>query len=180
MVIYQQLLWDLKPKTIFEIGANTGACALWMVDTMKAYNLPVHVHSVDKNLSLVDEMALNDQNVTIIEGNVLRTEEVYSDDLLKRWAHAWIISEDCHVNVNDVMEYFHKYMKEGDYIIIEDINSDSPSTAGQCLLDLDYQRWGDEKLNLLQKFFHKCGAPRDLVRFLNCTNGTKSRNAPQI
>ena len=46
MVIYQQLLWDLKPKTIFEIGANTGACALWMVDTMKAYNLP----SVDRNL----------------------------------------------------------------------------------------------------------------------------------
>ena len=38
--------------------------------TMKAYKLPVHVYSVDKNLSLVVEMAINDQNVTIIEGNV--------------------------------------------------------------------------------------------------------------
>ena len=99
MVIYQQLLWELKPKTIFETGGYTGACALWMAHTMKAYKLPVHVYSVDKNLSLVDEMAINGQNVTIIEGNVLRIKEVYSDDLLKRYSHPWVISVACRVNV---------------------------------------------------------------------------------
>ena len=67
--------------------------------TMKAYKLPVHVYSVDKNLSLVVEMAINDQNVTIIEGNVLRIEEVYSNDLLKRCSHPWVISVACRVNV---------------------------------------------------------------------------------
>ena len=84
MVIYQQLLWELKPKTIFEIGGYTGACALWMGHTMRAYKLPLHVYSVDKNLSLVAEMAINGQNFTIIEGNVL-------------WP--WVISVACRVNV---------------------------------------------------------------------------------
>ena len=37
MIICQQLLWELKPKTIFETGAYTGACALWMADTIKIY-----------------------------------------------------------------------------------------------------------------------------------------------
>lgn len=54
-----------------------------------------------------------------------------------------------------VMEYFHKYMKEGDYFIIEDTNPEWPSTGGQCQLDLDYQRWGNEKLNLLKNVLHK-------------------------
>ena len=35
MVIYQQLMWDVRPKTIFETGTYTGACALWMADTMR-------------------------------------------------------------------------------------------------------------------------------------------------
>ena len=37
MIICQQLLWELKPKTIFETGAYTAACALWMADTIKIY-----------------------------------------------------------------------------------------------------------------------------------------------
>lgn len=28
MVIYQQLFWEVKPRTIFETGTYTGACAL--------------------------------------------------------------------------------------------------------------------------------------------------------
>ena len=155
MIIYQQLLWELKPKTIFETGAYTGACALWMADTMKIYNLPVHVYSIDIDLSLVDERVSSDPNVTITNGNVLNIEEAFPKDLLKNCPHPWVISEDCHVDVIGVMEYFHKHMQKGDYFIIEDTCPDSPLVGGQGMLKGDYQKWGTSKLKLLKEFLYK-------------------------
>ena len=83
MIIYEQLLWEVKPKTIFELGAYTGACALWMSDTMKTYGLPVHVYSVDIDMSLVDPLAKSDKSLTFIEGNVKHIEEAFPEELLK-------------------------------------------------------------------------------------------------
>ena len=37
MAMYQMLLWELKPKTIIEIGSGTGGSAVWMADLMKSY-----------------------------------------------------------------------------------------------------------------------------------------------
>ncbi|XP_057289933.1 rhamnosyl O-methyltransferase-like [Hydractinia symbiolongicarpus] len=155
MVIYQQLLWEIKPKSIFETGAYTGACALWMADTMKSYGLPIHVHSIDINLSLVDKLANNDPNVTIKEGDAKKIGLAYPEEFLKTCPHPWIISEDCHVDVIGVMEHFHQYMQKGDYFIIEDTSPDTPLISGQGLLNVEYQMWGQRKLNLMKKFLRK-------------------------
>ena len=51
------------------------------------------------------------------------------------------------------MEYFHQFLKIGDYFIIEDTCPDTPLVSGQGLLEgLSYDLWGSKKLNLLQKF----------------------------
>ena len=67
-----------------------------------------------------------------------------------------MISEDCHVDAIGVMEYFHKYMKEGDYFIIEDTSPDTPLISGQGLLEeVSYQMWGRRKLTLLKEFLNR-------------------------
>ena len=83
MVIYQQLLWEVKPKTIFETGAYTGACALWIADTMKSYKLETHVYSLDINLNLVEKLAKEDKNVTFQQGDVKKIASSYPPEFLE-------------------------------------------------------------------------------------------------
>eukprot|EP00111_Clytia_hemisphaerica_P003967 TCONS_00011366-protein len=83
MVIYQQLIWELQPKTIIETGAYTGACALWMADTAKSYGIETHVHSIDIELSMVEDLALNDENVTIRQGDAKQIAKAFPPEMLK-------------------------------------------------------------------------------------------------
>ena len=83
MVIYQQLFWELKPRTIFETGTYSGACALWMADTMKMYKQDTHVYSIDIDLGLVENLAMQDENITIKQGDAKQISKVFSPELLK-------------------------------------------------------------------------------------------------
>ena len=55
--------------------------------------------------------------MTFFQGN---SEEIDSAFDVKHLPHPWIILEDAHVNVNEVITYFEKHMHRGDYLIIED------------------------------------------------------------
>lgn len=83
MVIYQQLLWELRPRTIFETGTYTGACALWMADTMKSYNQSTHVYSFDIDLKLVEKLAAEDENVTIMQGDAKNIAKSFTPEILE-------------------------------------------------------------------------------------------------
>src|SRR5262249_51663024 len=45
--IYPQLLQELRPRTILEIGSGSGASALWLADLAPTLGLDAVVHSVD-------------------------------------------------------------------------------------------------------------------------------------
>ena len=47
LALYPMLLWELKPRTILEIGAFEGGSALWLADTAKSLGVPCHVYSFD-------------------------------------------------------------------------------------------------------------------------------------
>ena len=83
MTIYEQLLWEIKPQTIFETGAYTGACALWMADVMKIYNLPVQIYSIDINLKLVDPQVATCKNIIVKEVDVKKINQIFSEEFLK-------------------------------------------------------------------------------------------------
>ncbi|XP_012561758.1 rhamnosyl O-methyltransferase isoform X1 [Hydra vulgaris] len=155
MTIYEQLLWEIKPKTIFETGTYTGACALWMADVMKMYDLPVQIYSIDISLDLVDPQINTCKNISIKKIDVKKINQVFSGEFLKTCPHPWIISEDCHVDVIGVMEHFHHYMCKGDYFVIEDTSPDTPLTSGQGLLQQQYEQWGTRKLTLMKEFLKK-------------------------
>src|SRR5258708_5448850 len=40
VALYPLLLWQVKPRTVVEIGSYRGASALWLADTMRNFALP--------------------------------------------------------------------------------------------------------------------------------------------
>ena len=109
--LYPMIIWENRPATILEIGSGEGASAIWMADLCKSYNLPTQVYSMD-----IEPPDIEHKNVTFIEGD----SKQISNFSTKNLPHPWIIIEDAHVNVNEVITYFENHMHKGDYLIIED------------------------------------------------------------
>ena len=79
----QQLLWELKPKTVFEFGAYKGGSALWTADMLKMFGCKSRVISSDIDLSLLDPLARESPDVEFIEGNLFHVEKFFPADFLK-------------------------------------------------------------------------------------------------
>lgn len=77
--------------------------------------------------------------------------------------HPWFITEDAHVNVTGVLEYFDEFTEPGDYICVEDTNPIVPNSPGQGLAkELGYTPLGSVKLDAV-KLFMKDKGERYLV-----------------
>jgi len=116
--LYPLILWEQRPRTIIEVGSNQGGSALWMADTMRTYGFPVHVHSIDINL--VDKQL---QDVTFHQGDAHHLENHFSPEFLESLPRPWLVIEDSlHEKPTSlaVLEFFHPWLRAGEYIVIED------------------------------------------------------------
>jgi cephalosporin hydroxylase len=113
--IYPMLLWELKPKTIIELGSGTGASAVWLADLARLFGIGSKVYSVD-----LKKPEANHEEITFIEGDCRTIDRALDEGLLRHIAHPWMIVEDAHVNVHGVLNYLHSYLIQGDYVIVED------------------------------------------------------------
>ncbi len=125
IALYPMLIYELQPRTIIELGAETGGSAVWLADQLKAFDIDGKVYSVDIDLSLLDERARNNSGIHFLEGDCNKIEEILPPELLANYEHPWLIVEDVHVNVDGLLDYFHHNgLRSGDYVIIEDTNQD--------------------------------------------------------
>ncbi len=153
LLLYQHLLWELKPQTIFELGAYAGGTAIWMGDLLQSYHTTGHIYSVDIDLSLLHEEAKAHPRVTFLEGDLSAIDKVLPPTWLKACPHPWLVIEDAHVNVVAALSYFHQWMHVGDYFIVEDTNPESPALSRMGLDEsLGYAPFGTEKLDELRTF----------------------------
>lgn len=113
--IYTMMLWNLKPKTIFELGSGIGASAVWLADLMKVFEIEGHIYSVDLKKS-----SLEHKGVSFLQGNCMEVEKIFEDEFLRSAPHPWLLIEDAHVNVYGVFSFFHPYIRQGDYVVVED------------------------------------------------------------
>ena len=81
-----------------------------------------HAYSIDIDHSLLDPKVhrLKPKNLTFLEGDCYKIEVVLPPRFLQSLPHPWVIVEDAHANSFGVLEHFHEFMKEGDYIIYDD------------------------------------------------------------
>ena len=157
-VLYHQLFWYLKPQTVIELGTCEGGSAIWFGDQLQLLGTQGHVYSMDLDLSLLGEGAktLNPDNVTFLQGDCNEIEKTFTPEMLSKLPHPWVIVEDAHVNLSGTLGYLHNYMKEGDYLVVEDTNPYIPREIGVLATMFDsIPLAGPQKLEELKVFLRK-------------------------
>ena len=158
VVIYSQLFGLVQPQTIFELGSLFGGSALSIANMLKLQSPRGHVYSVDIDLSLLDPQVkdLKPDNLTFVQGDMYKIEEVFPPSTLESLAHPWVVIEDAHANSLGVLEHFHKFMKEGDYIVYDDSDPFTPLKNGMGWEGHPpYEPFGFTKLHMLKGFMMK-------------------------
>ena len=154
LVIRHQLFWHLKPATVIELGTFTGTMAIWMADTLKLLDIPCQIYSMDKDLSLLEERVkeLKPDNVTFLQGDSNAIEKTFTPELMSQLPHPWVIAEDAHENFKGVLGHFHRFMQQGDYLVVEDTN---PHESTGFTVEGDYEEIGPVLLNELRGFLQE-------------------------
>ena len=119
MALYPMLLWNLKPKTIIEIGSKEGGSALWYADLIRSFNINAKIISID----LICVLSVEDPLVTFLSGNGRDLEGVLPSGLLQDLPRPWLVIEDAdHTEKTSraVLEFFDPWLDKGDMIVIED------------------------------------------------------------
>ena len=124
MALYMQLLWDLKPSTIIELGALEGGSALFFSDIARSYDLKVKIFSFDINLTNEMSTIQNDRpEIQFLRGDVDKIDELMSTiNFFNLKGPILVVEDSSHMKntSKNAMRYFSQYMKKGDCLIIED------------------------------------------------------------
>jgi cephalosporin hydroxylase len=120
LAIYMQLLWDLRPQTVIEIGSHSGGSALFFADILRSYGCDnTSVVSID----LKSPEGVQDSRIRFFEGSVLDLERVFEVEDLSSLPHPWFVTEDSAHSYEGCMaalKFFSKLMLTGDVLAIED------------------------------------------------------------
>ena len=119
MALYPLMLWNLKPRTIIEIGSKEGGSALWLADQVRNFGLDTKILSID----LIRVANLEDPLITFLSGNGRDLSGTLTSGLLADLQRPWLVIEDAdHTEKTSlsVLEFFDPLLVEGDRIVIED------------------------------------------------------------
>ena len=155
--LYHQLFYLVEPKTVIELGTLSGGMAIWMADTLGLLGLEASIYSMDIDPSNRSELVnkLKPDNVTFLQGDSFEIEKTFTDEFLKSLPHPWVLIEDSHANVDGILEHFHKYMQEGDYMVVEDTGPDILKECGMYMGNEGvYVQMGPKQLQCLRQFLH--------------------------
>ena len=113
--IYPQLMQELRPRTILEIGSGSGASALWLADLAQTFALDATVHSVD-----IRPASAEHARVHFYRGDCRAPETLFPAEVLAQAPRPWLVIEDAHQNVAGVLAFLHERLAAGDYLVVED------------------------------------------------------------
>ncbi|HVU38614.1 MAG TPA: CmcI family methyltransferase [Opitutales bacterium] len=134
MALYPALVWQLKPRTIFEIGSKSGGSGLWFGDMLDSFGLDGTVYSLD----IVRVDAVSHPRVKFMEGDGRRLEGSLTKELLESLPRPWLVIEDAdhaYETTLAVLRFFHPWLRPGEYIVVEDgiisdLNNDPACNSG--------------------------------------------------
>ena len=116
---YHDLLWEVRPRTIIELGVYAGGSLMWFRDLTKLMGLDCRVIGLDWNPGNCrippDEMS----NISVHEGD---SYDLTTFEPLRGAAHPLIVIDDAHQNTFNVLKWsVDNLLERGDYFIIEDM-----------------------------------------------------------
>jgi cephalosporin hydroxylase len=119
LALYQRLIWNLKPRTIIEIGTWKGGSALWFADLMETYGIDGHLHGLD----ILEPPPLKNPRITFHRGDVMQLKNIFPLRWLETLPRPFLVIDDCgHFAemTTAVLDHFAPVMRSGEYIIVED------------------------------------------------------------
>ncbi|CAN1210487.1 hypothetical protein TUMEXPCC7403_09845 [Tumidithrix helvetica PCC 7403] len=135
--LYPLLLWEVKPKTIIEIGSCSGGSAVWFADLLETYGIDAHIYSIDINQ--VTDVA--HPHVTFLGCDQNHLESLLTHEFMQSLPRPLLVVEDgahFYETTLAVLNFFHPYLQKGEYIVVEDgiisdLGADSAYRGGPCL-----------------------------------------------
>jgi cephalosporin hydroxylase len=119
LAIYQLLLWEQKPKTLFEIGSLRGGSALWFADTLRNFGIDCHIISID----LQPPSSLDIPGVRFVKGDAQNLSGTLTDDWMNGLSRPFFVVEDADhraATTLAVLRFFDRWLRLGEYVIVED------------------------------------------------------------
>mmetsp|Transcript_2695 Transcript_2695/g.4007 ORF Transcript_2695/g.4007 Transcript_2695/m.4007 type:complete len:199 (+) Transcript_2695:2-598(+) len=171
--MYPELIKNENIKTVIEYGPFTGGAICYMAEQVKMgmddpSQSPKFI-GIDLVLKHIDPKCRDHAerlNIEFQQGNTADAMELFAK-LKETCPKPWLIVEDAHYNCKNVLEAFDAFSEKGDYVIVEDCNSDYLQAFIDHLPN-DEERWNYEQENEV------CRQKSDLVRDL-CIRSPKGR-----
>jgi cephalosporin hydroxylase len=120
IALYLQLMSKQRPQTVIEIGTKFGGSALWFADMLSAHGVEIpKVISVD----IEPVVEITDERIVFLRGNARNLGKVLTAELLSACRRPLLVVEDSsHYYEESIatLEFFHQYLKSGDYVVVED------------------------------------------------------------
>lgn len=146
---YQEILSDVRPDLVIEIGAHSGGSALFFADVLSALGLAeARVISVDIDLSQLFARARERRNVAFIQSrstsDIVRKTLAAERQNTAGSVFAILDGDHSKDNVLTEMRMLRDILRAGDYLIVEDgdING-HPVLPG----------WGDGPYEAVEQYF---------------------------
>ena len=118
--IYQELIHELKPDAIVEIGINTGGSTLALAHICDLLGKG-RVIGLDLNHDAVADEVRQHPRIKLVKGDACKVFGTVQK-LIKRWDQVLVIEDSSHTfdNTVAILETYAPLIKPGGYFIVED------------------------------------------------------------
>jgi cephalosporin hydroxylase len=117
-VLYANLLWELRPRTVFELGLLQGGSALWFADQLDVQCGGGEVHGFERFVECVHPSVRHPR---------LHVHQADLNDLgavapvFEGAPRPWLVVDDAHANLEGLIPFVAERMADGDYLVVEDV-----------------------------------------------------------
>lgn len=128
-----------------------------MADAVNTLDIACRVYSFDIDLTLIDDVVKKHQpeNLKFFYCDCNALEKTFTPDFMAKICHPMVLIDDVHVNTPGILNYFHQFLKSGDYVIVEDTNPKIPNSMIYYDDDSKYHLLGTRKLDDIKNFLKK-------------------------
>jgi cephalosporin hydroxylase len=140
LVLYSNLIWELRPETILEFGSLQGGSACWFADQLQVLCGRGEVHSFELCYKCISPKAAHP--FLHFHESDLRDLTTLDKGLLEQMPHPWLVVDDAHENLPNLVPFLANYMLPGDYFVIEDaflhLNASKIAVVVKACTDLGF------------------------------------------
>ena len=121
LALYMQLISEVRPRTIIEIGSAMGGSGKWFASQLRGLGIDGRVHSYDVS----PVTGIEQRELEFKYGDIYRLHESDLGSVLEKCERPLLVVEDgphTYAGCISALRFFEPYLQEGDYFVVEDGN----------------------------------------------------------